>query len=157
MFIHSLQLFVVSHNVLVSFIEAKCDETALTEAIDQIEITLKDLQITLTNITTAKTSLRKVLDCHANRPQRDELFDYYGTLCQRAVIIGNVHQDLAIKKTILEKEKERCINRSKLTSKSSLSGFGIIKNKTGFSKSTFMKSPHVNMFVPLKHWMLSIL
>jgi len=106
-----MQCFRIFH----PFVEAKCNETALTEAIDQIGIVLTDLETTIGNITTAKTNLREVVDCHTNYPYRNELFDYYEALCERAVVMGNVRQDLAIKKTILEKEKERCIQRSKFT------------------------------------------
>lgn len=45
---------------------------------------------------------------------RNELFTQYEGLCKRIVYLSNAKEDLAIKKTVLEKERIRCQNRGML-------------------------------------------
>ena len=64
-------------------------------------------------INEAKKNVRIAIDCRANIENRNEMFEHYNGLCKRAVIIRNVLSDLKIKVEILEKEKQRCQDRSK--------------------------------------------
>lgn len=92
---------------------AKCDQTALRSAVDQLDSFLFQMEIWLASIEKSKTNLRKVIDCHHNRGLRNDLFVRYEELCERKIILTNVKTDLQIKKTILEKEQQRCTDRCK--------------------------------------------
>ena len=80
---------------------------------NDIDAILNQTKTWIETIETAKTNVRKVLDCHDNRGFRNALFGHYEALCGRRVIISNVHEDLKIKKNVLLKEKDRCADRSK--------------------------------------------
>uniref|UniRef100_A0A7M5XJA2 G8 domain-containing protein n=2 Tax=Clytia hemisphaerica TaxID=252671 RepID=A0A7M5XJA2_9CNID len=92
--------------------ESKCDQAALQTAIDEIGANITDISASIDAINLARNSLQKVIDCKANSGYRDDLFDHYEGLCKRKVFIQQVYDDLMIKKTILQKEKMRCFNRS---------------------------------------------
>ena len=96
-----------------SISEAKCDESALTDAINQISNNVTEINGWLTSIESSKLNLQKVIDCVHNRGVRSDIFDHYMALCERKVILTNVKTDLMIKKNILEKENQRCRSRSK--------------------------------------------
>jgi len=96
-------------------LESKCDEASLQNAIYQIDVIINQSLNWTGIIDTSKTNLRKVIDCHANRNSRVDLFNQYEKLCERKVIIQNVMSDMLIKKSILKKEIDRCGKRSKST------------------------------------------
>ena len=64
-------------------------------------------------INEAKKNVRIAIDCRANIENRNEMFVHYESLCKRTIIMRNALTDLKIKVDILEKEKQRCQNRSK--------------------------------------------
>uniref|UniRef100_A0A7M5X729 Cadherin domain-containing protein n=2 Tax=Clytia hemisphaerica TaxID=252671 RepID=A0A7M5X729_9CNID len=98
--------------IILTCKEAKCDESALTDAITLISNNLTEIDGWLTSIESSKLNLQKVIDCVHNRGVRSDIFDHYMSLCERKVILTNVKNDLVIKKTILEKENQRCRSRS---------------------------------------------
>ena len=83
---------------------------------DRISNNATEINGWLESIETSQTNLRKVIDCVHNRDVRSDIFDHYMALCERKVILTNVKNDLSIKKTILEKENQRCRDRSKASS-----------------------------------------
>uniref|UniRef100_A0A7M5UXN5 NIDO domain-containing protein n=1 Tax=Clytia hemisphaerica TaxID=252671 RepID=A0A7M5UXN5_9CNID len=92
---------------------AECSETSLQNAITQIEADINILQSFLDDVTSSIELTRKVISCKANVwGRRGDLFDHYESLFKRKVIVRQVYKDLEIKKTILEKEKLRCADRS---------------------------------------------
>ena len=92
---------------------ARCNQTALTEAVNQIGAIVTQIQAWLTTIETAKTNLRKTIDCKHNQGIRSDVFAVYEGLYRRKVILNNVMTDLQTKKMILEKEQHRCQARCK--------------------------------------------
>lgn len=92
---------------------AQCDQTALSDAVSQIGAIVTQIQGWLMTIETAKTNLRKTIDCKHNQGIRSDIFDAYEGLYRRKVILNNVMTDLQTKKTILEKEQQRCLSRCK--------------------------------------------
>ena len=93
--------------------EAKCDAASLSNTIDGINVSINQTESDINVIIEAKKNVRIAIDCRANIENRNEMFEHYNGLCKRAVVIRNVLSDLKIKVDILEKEKQRCQDRSK--------------------------------------------
>ena len=93
--------------------EAKCDATSLSNTINGINASINQTESDINVINEAKKNIRIAIDCRANTLNRNEMFDHYEGLCKRIVIMNNVLTDLKIKVDILEKEKQRCQDRSK--------------------------------------------
>uniref|UniRef100_A0A7M5X072 C-type lectin domain-containing protein n=1 Tax=Clytia hemisphaerica TaxID=252671 RepID=A0A7M5X072_9CNID len=92
---------------------SQCSDTSLQSAINDIQAEIDRIQISLNTVSLSKKLIRKMIDCKANVwGRRGELYDHYEALCKRKVIVRQVHEDLKIKKNILEKEKKRCADRS---------------------------------------------
>jgi hypothetical protein len=99
-------------------IDVNCEETVLNQAVIDIDNSINETSINMNSIKIAKLNVRKVIDCHPNNDyERKELFEHYEGLCKRMVVLKNVHEDLLIKKGVIEKEITRCIQRSKLNNK----------------------------------------
>uniref|UniRef100_A0A7M5XEW6 Peptidase M12B domain-containing protein n=2 Tax=Clytia hemisphaerica TaxID=252671 RepID=A0A7M5XEW6_9CNID len=92
--------------------DVQCNATALLEAENGIQTDLTLMTDDLNLASTTRLALRKQIDCALNNGTRSELFDKYEGLCKRIVYISSSKEDLSIKKTILEKERIRCDNRS---------------------------------------------
>ena len=88
--------------------------TTLSNTINGINISISQIQSDVSVITAAKSNTRIAIDCRVNTGVRSELFEHYEGLCKRNVILNNVLNDLKIKVDVLEKEKQRCQDRSKL-------------------------------------------
>ena len=100
-------------NFQFTFLEAKCDETKLSNSILDLENELNTTVENMEIIKTAKKNLRLVIDCKENEYTREELFNHYENLIKRLVILKNVFEDLQMKKSVLQHEKKRCSERCK--------------------------------------------
>lgn len=107
-----------------------------------IETSINSTQADIDLAENTKKDLRLAIDCRANSGFRSQLFDYYEDLCKQTVIMKNVLTDLKIKVNILEKEKQRCQDRSKIFHISSF--FGRIEHWV------FMKKVHYPL--PTQGW-----
>ena len=100
--------------IFLMFSDSQCSETSLQNGINDIQAEIDKIQISLDTVNISKNLIRKMIDCKANVwGRRGALFDHYEALCKRKVIVRQVHEDLKIKKNILEKERNRCADRSK--------------------------------------------
>ena len=100
---------------MISFkcLDAQCRKTDLQNAVDKIKIEIDSMQESIDAASTSQKLIRKMIDCKANVwGRRGDLFDHYEGLCQRRIIVRQAHEELGIKKKILEKEKMRCAERS---------------------------------------------
>lgn len=93
--------------------DAKCNASLLATAVSGIDSNITTIQNNIDLIHTAKINIRKSIDCHFNaNGTRADMFDQYEALCSRMVMLKNSIEDLTIKKAIIEREQERCEDRS---------------------------------------------
>ena len=106
-----MRIIIVCYFILLT--ESKCDPTSLSNTINGISVSINQTVSDINVIDDAKKNVRIAIDCRANTGVRSQLFDHYEALDKRNVILKNVLSDLKIKMYVLEKEKQRCQDRSK--------------------------------------------
>ena len=111
----TLNIFLSSFYLIFFFkTEANCDSTSLSSTISGIVASIDSTQVDIDRADDTKKDLRIAIDCRNNTGTRPNLFEYYEELCKQTVFMKNVMTDLKIKVEILQRELQRCNNRSKI-------------------------------------------
>lgn len=95
--------------------EAKCNETLLQVHIDCVLEDIGKIEQNSNPLSAAQDEMKKILDCNSNGlDHNDWLWEVFDKLCELGAYIPHAVADLNMKKQLLEHEKTRCSEKSKL-------------------------------------------